>query len=409
MRFQNQISQWRSPVGTTASVVVAGDICPRKAEKEILDGKSPEIFRGVLPFLDSADLRVVQWECVLGEFDTPIDKRGPNLQVPAGCVQLMTAIHTDVALLANNHVGDFGPAAALATKEVIEAKGIRTVGAGKDLDDAAKPLSLTVKGIPLVILNFAEHEFGTADEGKAGTAGLDLWTNLEAIRKAKATGAVVLVALHGGHEQNPFPSPRMVDLFRAYTEAGADMLWNCHTHCPEGVEVVNGKPIVYSPGNFYFPPVLDEFMKNWHTGYLTKFYFDAQGAYAMELLPYTQVPDAVKPLDAAGEQLFFDYMETLCAPLADRKSLNRKFDLWCGIGGFTYLACLEQYRPMPPWPQKWSDGDVVRRYLFFRNLFTCESHNDLLRRTLRLIEEYKYEDILKQTDEIKKLWDIPWM
>jgi poly-gamma-glutamate synthesis protein (capsule biosynthesis protein) len=35
-------------------------------------------------------------------------------------------------------------------------------------------------------------------------------------------------------------------------EAGADVIYGHHSHTIHPVEIANGKPIVYSPGNFFF-------------------------------------------------------------------------------------------------------------------------------------------------------------
>ncbi|HPZ06373.1 MAG TPA: CapA family protein, partial [Clostridiales bacterium] len=39
---------------------------------------------------------------------------------------------------------------------------------------------------------------------------------------------------------------------REYLDAGADIVIGAHPHCLQGIEFHNGKPIVYSLGNFWF-------------------------------------------------------------------------------------------------------------------------------------------------------------
>ena len=75
----------------------------------------------------------------------------------------------------------------------------------------------------------------------------------QTINEARKQADLLLVSLHGGHKYDPYPSLRMVKVFRASAEAGAPALWNSHAHCPEGFEVRCGVPIIYCPDNFYLP------------------------------------------------------------------------------------------------------------------------------------------------------------
>ena len=51
--------------------------------------------------------------------------------------------------------------------------GLKTVGAGENLKAAAEPLCLETHGDRIAVLNFAEHEFGSATAQDAGCAVLD--------------------------------------------------------------------------------------------------------------------------------------------------------------------------------------------------------------------------------------------
>ena len=181
----------------------------------------------------------------------------------------------------------------LQTIDVLNRRGIRTVGAGADLEEAEKPLTLTAGGEKIAIFNFCEHEFGTAQENMPGSAPQLPLRNLRAVAEAARSADRVVVALHGGHEYNPFPSPRIQELCRAFADAGASFVFNCHAHCPEGVEYRNGTPIVYCPGNFYFP-IMDE-GGLWRFGYLPKALFDQRGVYALEILPYAFDAEQIVP------------------------------------------------------------------------------------------------------------------
>ena len=406
--FQNRMMKLREPVGKTFSIVFTGDVCPKSPEsRERTIHNAEELAAEIRPFFASAALKLMQWEAALTEADTPIDKSGPNLKCPPECLNFGRALGIDVMLLANNHVGDFGPDAVLETVSHVENAGFLHAGAGKNLEDAGKTLFLERNGFRIAIVNFAENEFGTAGPDKPGVAPMHPFANIRQIREAKKNADIVIAAIHGGHEYYAYPSPRMVELYREYAAAGADIVWGCHTHCCAGCEIFGNVPIVYSPGNFYFPYPGPR-PGCWHTGYLSKFFCDEKGVYALELLPYKFDANAVTPLNPEDEKLFFEYYEKISAPIRHPDLLQRCFEAWCTRSGIGYLSCLNREK-VENWPPDWTRQEIVRSWLPCRNLFTCEAHNDMLKQTLRLVEEHRIGEAGKLLPEILALQNPPWM
>ena len=405
--FENGKLKIRNPEGHLFSTVFAGDICPG----DILEINSPEkaagIMKDIKPFLSQGDLNLVQWETPLASKEDPIMKSGPNLNSTPGTEQIIVQAGFHVALLANNHTGDHGPENVMETIRILKKAGLQTVGAGRNLREANSPLELERAGKKIQIFNFAEHEFGIAGPEKAGTAPIDPVSNLQAVRKAAAECDFVIVVLHGGHEYNPFPSPRMIEFYRALADAGASAVFGCHTHCPEAVEFHNGTPIVYSPGNFYFPKI-ESRMKVWNTGYLTLCRFDSKGIYEMELLPTRFDRDHVSPLNEEGKKLFFKYMEKLRAPLNDPEKIRALFENWSMKIGYNYLkgslGCVPE-----KWYETYTAHDTAASMMHLRNLFTCEAHQDIIRTLLCLIEEGRTEEARGLIDEIEAFQSPEWM
>ncbi len=387
------------------STIIAGDCCPwEKAIDIIRAGRSQEIIGNLKPFITDADLRIIQFEAPLTNEDTPIDKSGPNLKCPPECLDLLKNCGFNTALLANNHIGDYGCDAVMETIGHLRQAGIRTVGAGKNLEDANAPLQMELNGIKIALLNFAEHEFGTAGENTPGCAPLSPIDNIKAIRKASETADLVLTVIHGGHELNPVPSPRMVKTYRAFAEAGAALVMNIHTHCPEGIEIWNGVPIVYSPGNFFFPwndPASSRLIAMWWTGYLPKFHCDNKGVYALEIMPYRFDNSRISLLTDVERDQFFAYLHHLSSILQDEAEVNRYFEGWVAQQGTFFLSLLRDH--LAAWPIELEQQDAVRALLPPRNCFTCESHNDLITTYLRLIEEKKIAKALQYWPLIEKL------
>lgn len=384
------------------SILFAGDFCVRSEKTlDIFEvGAADTVVKDIKPIFDSADIKVLQWEVVCGMEGDPIPKSGPNLHNPLFCMDFAKSLGIDITLLANNHTGDFGPDMAIATRDRLAAAGFKTVGVGRNLADAAEPLYFEQCGIKIALLNFCENEFGSARKNTAGTNPYSFVSIANSIKEARKNADLVFLSMHGGHEQNPLPSPRMTKEFRFYAENGADLVFNCHTHCPEGVEVVGNTPVIYSPGNFFFPK--DDLFggsveadKVWRTGYLSKFFCDENGVFAYQLIPYRFEYDKIVPLTGCDEDKFFEYLNKISSPIHDADLLEKYFDGWCyarGLNGY-FRTIQKGLEPLT--------GENRNSYLPVRNIFTCESHNNLINNTLRIIEEHREKDAEKAWNEVQ--------
>lgn len=370
----------------TFDILLAGDLCPRgQTEKLVLQGKNDEILAAVRSELDRGDLSIVNLETPLTEANTPIPKSGPNIKVSPGCVELVKSGGWDVACCANNHIGDYGPAVVTETLSLLAANGIAAVGAGRDLASARRPLTIEKNGLKIAVLAFAENEFGIAAEAVPGANPLQPLRNIAQIKAASAQADITMVLIHGGNEFNPIPSPRMVETCRAFAEAGASAVVVGHTHCPQGIELWNGVPIIYSLGNFLFDTNDAYSGYNWWYGYMVRLGFSAGRAVRLEVIPHHCLPRAERVTLLQGEERerFLAYLNKLSRIAADEAEVRKYFDAWClrGING--YFSRLG----VPFMPLDWNDADSVSRFMAMRNLHTCEAHLELITATLRLIGE----------------------
>jgi poly-gamma-glutamate synthesis protein (capsule biosynthesis protein) len=410
LEFKNGVEIFReSETPESLSIAIAGDCCPwHTAIEPIKAGKSADILKDIKPILDKADLSIVQWETPLTNADTPIDKSGPNLKCPPECVEFIKAAEFDVALLANNHTGDFGPEPVVETIDILNANGIKNVGAGKNLEEACKPLFFSQNGFMIGIVNIAEHEFGTAGKSKPGCAPLEPLDNIKVIKQVAAQSDITLVFIHGGNETNPVPSPRMVRTYRAFAEAGASAVINIHAHCAQGIELWNGVPIVYCPGNFFFPAPWREFETDnfWWTGYLPTITFDKKGAVSIEVTPYTFSPEPwkIEPFTGSKKDRFCKYLAEISAIINDPEELDKYFDGWCAFLGPSNIASVRIFSAY--WPVDFSNRGAVKQLLPLRNHFTCEAHNEMKTNYLRMVEEFRVAEGEKYIPKIKKLQKV---
>ena len=74
----------------------------------------------------------------------------------------------------------------------------------------------------------------------------------EAVRRAKEQCDFLTVYVHWGIEREHTPEEYQRQLAKAYIDAGADLVVGAHPHVLQGIEYYNGRPIVYSLGNYIF-------------------------------------------------------------------------------------------------------------------------------------------------------------
>ena len=75
---------------------------------------------------------------------------------------------------------------------------------------------------------------------------------LEVIRQTAKVADIVIANIHWGTEGSHKVEQYQRDLAYAMIDAGADAIIGSHPHVLQGIEYYQGKPIMYSLGNFWF-------------------------------------------------------------------------------------------------------------------------------------------------------------
>ena len=329
-------------------ILIAGDFCARDIENTL----SAAMFADIKEFTDEYDIRAVNVESALTDRGMPIFKDGPAIRCLPAVARFLADNSFTLALLANNHVGDYGAAGVTETITHLKAAGLDVVGAGKDECAAARPYTAG----NVVILNAAEHEFGIANDGP-GVNGFDPMRLALQIVRAKAEGKYVVVVLHGGCERNPLPNPGMKRRLRGLADLGADAVINTHTHCPQCRERYGNCEIFYSLGNFVFRS--DGTSGMFEYGYMVGLETDNGGAVKAEILPYRFENGRVRRLTETETEHFDRFMADTAAIIADDKLLREYWLSWCAVHGKMRAGML---------------GDEAFRL----NSYRCESHIELM-------------------------------
>ncbi len=90
------------------------------------------------------DLRVINLETSITNSDEYWPNKGINYRMHPDNMAVLTAAGIDYCSLANNHVLDWGYPGLRETLEVLQKAGIRSAGAGRNLEEAERPAVLPI-------------------------------------------------------------------------------------------------------------------------------------------------------------------------------------------------------------------------------------------------------------------------
>lgn len=121
--MKHRSTVYRSPVGSTATVGILGDVDFSTYRQS--DSNPLELLR---PIFAQTDIVVANVETVLSDRKLPPVKNGILLKSSSVCADILKDIGVDCALLANNHIDDFGVVGVADTVENLESRGIEVFG-----------------------------------------------------------------------------------------------------------------------------------------------------------------------------------------------------------------------------------------------------------------------------------------
>lgn len=270
-------------------------------------------FAQVKPVVDGADLFVVNLECPFTDRGEKIEKNF-NFRARPELVNVLLAGGVGAVSLANNHMMDYGPVGLEDTLATLDQAKIPHFGAGRNLAEARKPAIVERGGVKIAFLGYfflGDHNIEPpeviATDNTPGVAGhhddVDAMEKMlrEDVALARSQADLVIPFFHWGKEGEHLPQPYQSRLVRAAFEAGAAMVLGSHPHVLQGMELVDGKPVLYSMGNFVFGG-------NWNPrdkeSALVRFRLTPGGFQSADVIPiqtdrYPDVP--VQPFPLQGD------------------------------------------------------------------------------------------------------------
>lgn len=244
-------------------------------------------FAGVSATLRSADAVFGQMEGLFAEpsdapdrIDIPF-KPGWRHSDPAIAAGYLAAGFAAVSCASNVA---YPPEACAATAEALKAAGLAHCGIGADQAAARAPALVTVGGVRIGMLGYTSvfqpgvMAAGLASPGCAtirahtayqpGRRALEMpgdppvirtWADAEElaamqddIRRLRPQVDLLLLSCHWGVSGADRPQDYQREIAGAAVASGADLVFGHHPHVVQGAELIQGRPVFHSLGNFAF-------------------------------------------------------------------------------------------------------------------------------------------------------------
>lgn len=217
----------------------------------------------VLAILRDADIRVGTLETAVGNepsfYEEKMARRADVIYVKDDDLKRLSELDINVVSLANNHFFDLGPEGAIHAIELLDSMGIKHCGAGRNLEEASKPVVIEKDGKSIAFLAFCDWRDETvgwcpfATETEPGVNPMYDDYVEEQIAKYKKQYDYVAVIPHWGKEHTFVTTKDVYALANKMIQAGADMVFGGHTHRIQPVVKKKRSVVAYSMGNFFFP------------------------------------------------------------------------------------------------------------------------------------------------------------
>lgn len=235
------------------SILFVGDILLHSDYNKIVSEQGPSfIFEKISGVFNDADLRCGNLECVLSEKGAPLAGKG-CLIGDKRYIASLGETGFNVVSLANNHTFDYGADAYEDMRINLKKERIKAVGAGRNLNESRKLISVSINGVRLGFLAYSSRDNNGrnyATDTSPGVAPLEEQYLIEDIKKYTNDVDHLVISLHWGIEHSPYPTPEQISLAHRAVDAGAGIIFGNHPQILQGIENYKGGLIMYSLGNF---------------------------------------------------------------------------------------------------------------------------------------------------------------
>ncbi len=329
-------------------------------------------------YIINADLSFINLEVPVTESNKHILKAGPVLK---SCKKYLKNIIKQfngyVYLnLSNNHMGDYGEQGIIDTINI--CKELNIYYGGVNINNKIEPTIINNK---IAVISVCERQFGISQYNKIGVNyhTPNIYKEIYRLKKEKYK---IIISSHVAEEMILWPSPSLQDYFRSLIDIGADIIYNTHSHVPQGFEIYKNKFIFYGLGNFIVDPYHWKSKKNTNWSIFFEVREDHFNYFGLKI----SEDHCVKIHDCNK-----DYIDDCNTPLNNRIMLNsiwqeyslliyediykkwlRQDDIFIDINlkSFLIYALKSILKKRKVYCKKVSKSDIALWY----HLFSCKSH-----------------------------------
>ncbi len=260
-------------------IAITGDVMlGRLVDQHII--QDPQVDAGYvwgdcLQFLHSADIRLVNLECVISACGEPWEPftKAFHFRTRPRAIEVLKAAKVDFVSLANNHSLDYGAQALEECLQLLDCAGIAHAGAGSNRALAEEPAILKKHGSTVAVISITDNEpLWGAKESVPGVFFIDYDAGglleryrlqvKQAMERARESSCdIIIVSAHVGPNWGP-PSKAIQAVAHQLIDMGVDCYWGHSNHTPQGIEIYRGKPLLYSTGDFIDDYAVDHIERN---------------------------------------------------------------------------------------------------------------------------------------------------
>ena len=332
-----QIRRKAEPLPSDRGVLVAaGDTVLARWEHDLVSRNGYEWpLAGVKDPIVAADAALCNLECCVSLKGLPADKgeRCPfYYRARPEMLRCLTQAGIDIVTAANNHGGDYGPQGVADTATWCDRAGLVCVGVGNDAAEAAEPRLVQVGPVRVGVAGMdTTKPCFRAGDNRPGTNYApeddDLQAFTEKVERlgqwAEGRCDLLILTIHWGKNWARETPPAHQTMARIAFDHGVDLILGHSAHRLQGIEVADGKVVVYDMGNLLFDCALKPEGRRCA---LFRLCLSASGVHRIEVIP-TQVLEGHTVLARYDEALqTLSEMRRLCSAFGTDLSIDENLE-----------------------------------------------------------------------------------
>lgn len=241
----------------------------------------------------------------------PLQDKTYTFRADPDSVEYLADMGVDLVSIANNHAFDYGETAFLDTLTTLENADMPYVGGGRNIDEASRPVYYIINDIKIGFLAATQIErldnpdTRGAGENQSGVFRcLDNTRLLNKIAEVKENCDFLVVYIHWGTESTNETDWLQQQQAPQMAEAGADLIIGDHPHVLQPITYIDGVPVVYSLGNFWFNSSDTDTC-------LIKARIDKNGLQSLQFVPCRQSGCKTEMLHGTQASDLINYMQSI--------------------------------------------------------------------------------------------------